>query len=284
MIGAAVAWWYLLRPRVFEVPFAELPVIAGRFGLDEEPLAAEGWPSCTPDLVDLRPEIGRNRISVTVRPHEDVQCALPWSPPAWWTIGDARVESPPARSEAQDPLLLMGEAGASGTSSIRLSCPVEEPVTLFIELGGRPVEVGSLDDPGCGSRGPRSGPVSFYYRFGGLETPAGWLDAAIDAPSAVSGDALPFVVEMTNDTDEVIPIGRCPFYEAAFVTAAERVEDRSYLNCPAAPDRVRPGDAIRFHIELPLEGVTGSGHLELELRDENRVLHRVTGDEIDVAA
>ena len=283
-IGGAIAWWVLLRDRVYEVPFVELPVIAGRFGLDEEPLAAEGWPACTPDLVDLRPEIGENRVSVTVRPNEDVQCALPWSPPAWWTIGDERVDAPPARGESQDPLLLMGEAGASGGTSIRLRCPVDEPVALFIELGGRPVEVGSLEDPGCGARGPRTGRVSFYYRFGGLETPAGWLDAALDAPDSVSGDTLPFVLEMTNDTDEAIPIGRCPFYDVAFVTAAERAEARSYLNCPAAPDRVRPGDVIRFQVEVPLEGVAGSGHIELELRDENRTLHRITSDEIEVVA
>lgn len=280
----AGAWWWFARPRVYEVPFSDLPVLAGRFGLDEEPLAVEGWPPCDQASADFRPEIGRNRISVTIRPHDDVQCALPWEPPSWWTVGDESVNGPPARADAGlEPLLLMGAAGASGGTSIRLRCPVEEPVTLFIELDGDPVEIGSLDDPGCGTRGPRAGRVSFYYRAGGLETPAGWLDAAIDAPESVSGETLGFVLEMTNDTPEDIPIGRCPFYEIHFVGDTREVERSSYLNCPAAPDVVGPGDVIRFDIELPLEGASGPGRLELELRDENRVLHRIESDRIEDA-
>ena len=69
---------------------------------------------------------------------------------------------------------------------------------------------------------------------------------------------------MTNDTEEDIVISRCPFIDARFIASdGAEVSDakgyRTWLNCPAAPDEVEPGDTLSFEIVVPLEGESGVG-------------------------
>lgn len=272
------------------VPFTPMEVEAGSAieGLAGSPLAPDAFPDCTDELVDLRTEIDQDSIDLTVRPKPGVQCGLDWSPEAVWLGADEqRYVPPPSRQPLpQGPLdgrlLLMGDNGASHWAPVAgEACQLEGPIRYFIVLGGEEVEVASMETPGCSARRAKR-TQSFWYRMTGVETPAGWLDAELVAPEIVTGTVLTFVLRLTNDTEETIVLGRCPFFDATFSTSSGKTHLRSYLNCPAAPDEIEPGAEVRFPIELPVDNVSGTGQIRFVLRDERRPLQRLTSEKIEV--
>ena len=180
------------RPHVTYVPFAELPVKGGPEGLGNSPVAPEGFPECTRELLDLHIEDTERHVDVTFRPKPGVQCGIPWSLESWWVDATGkRFDTPRSNSKFEGRLLLMGKAGASDTGGIETACGMTAPITYFIELGGEPIRVGTIEKPECWAKRRRLYPSFLLYRGGGLETPAGWLDASIVAPQSATDRELP---------------------------------------------------------------------------------------------
>jgi hypothetical protein len=225
-------------------------------------------------------------VEVVLRPKPGVQCGMPPTLDSWWVDATGqRFDPPQPTPEFDERLLLMGKAGVKGGGGIETACKMEAPISYFIEIAGEAIEMGQIEKAECWGKRNRLYPAEVQYRDGGLETPAGWLDAKIESPAVVA-DGLGFVLAMTNDTDENIEMSRCPFVDVKFVgdgaTVAPGRGYRSWLNCPAAPDIVEPGDTLRFHMAMPFEEDAPAGRLRIELRDEYRLLQRITSDEIEV--
>jgi hypothetical protein len=245
------------------------------------PLAPPQFPDCTPDRLDINRRVEGNRIALTLRPREGVQCGLDWWPGGFFTDATGQVTNRPRcnvpictdRSFTQGRILLMGANGAEHNAWVRAICELERPVTYNITLADEAVEVRTIDEPRCGQGGGLEKPYS--YRGGGLETPMAFLDPSIDEVERERPDVLSFILTLVNDTDGTIGVGRCPFYDVTYVTSEGKTRLRSYLNCPAAPDEVSPGEALRFSIEMPLRSLDRPGRLNLTLRDENRPLHKL---------
>lgn len=231
-------------------------------------------------MLDIRTEDTRNHLDVTFRPKPGIQCGIPVYPRGWWI--DANGERFDRRAPEDAPAgrrLLHGDNGAQDTGGIASMCTIDAPVTYFIELGEETVEVGAIEKQlECYRARNQIYATYLLSRPSGLETPAGWLDGAIGAPR-VDGDVLSFVWSMHNDTDSDVELSRCPLVDVELQNEGEEREGegfRTYVNCLDAPDVVEPGDTIRFAIEAPLEEVGDGDVLEIELRDESRVLYRET--------
>lgn len=271
------------------VPFENLPVgkATSTQPLVNSPLAPPEFPDCTQEMLEINSRVGNfgDFLEVGLRPREGVQCGLEWWPGGLWTGATGQTYKAPrvnlfkfvSRKELGNPtrgrVLLMGAAGAQHSAGVGPACRLETPLTYSITLAEEAVEVGTVDDtrctPGKGAERP------YVYNPPGLETPMAFLDPRIDAVERQTPDTLSFILVLTNDTDEPIAVGRCPFYDVSYVTSEGKARLRSYLNCPAAPDEVRPGEALRFSIELPLRDLGGPGKLNMTLRDETRPLHKL---------
>jgi hypothetical protein len=283
---AALAFYLYERPRVTDVAFRELLFVPPPEFFETTPLAPEGFPDCTRAMLEFLIEERETNVDVVLRPKPGVQCGIPSALESWWVDANGRRFDPPEpRPEHDERLLLMGKAGVKGGGGLETGCKMEPPVSYFIEIAGQAFEMGQIEKPECWGKGNRLWPAEVQYRDGGLETPAGWLDATIESPAVVA-DGLGFVLSLTNDTDEDIVMSRCPFIDIRFVADDGPVAPgngyRTWLNCPAAPDIVEPGDTLRFHMAMPVEEDAPPGRLEIELRDEQRLLQRVTSHEIEV--
>lgn len=277
------------------VPFKVLPVKVGWRPLElvGSPLAPRGFPDCTRDLVSFFPELTDRSAAITLRPRKGVQCGLAWWSDGFWTGADGqRYQPPPASPEQYSPngkppkgrLLLMGTGSARmGAPFSGKACELQAPVTYSVQLADETIEVGSIDAPVCevGAYPEDAKASPYQYQFGGLETPAGSLTPRLEIEERRGGRFLDFVLQLTNKTEDSIVIGRCPFYDATFVSGGQKAALRSYLNCPEAPDSIPPEEGARFQIRLPLNGIKGPGKLHLLLRDENRVMHRVASAVIE---
>ena len=284
-----MAAYALERPRTTVVRFEELPVRAGPDGLSYSPIAPTGFPDCTIGMLDANVEDRESNVGVTFRPKAGLQCGFPVYPDSWWVdAGGKRFEWRGCRGPFRERLLLMGRAGIQDSGGIESGCGMKPPITYFVDLGGEPFEVGAIEKPECYGGRQRLSAGYVVYRGGGLETPAGSLDAALETPQRIEGDEISFTLVMTNDTSEDIVISRCMFVDIDFVASGAQpdVRERGYrtwLNCPAAPDVVEPGDKLRFALVAPLENATGPGTIEVEVRDENRLVQKVVGDPIEIA-
>jgi hypothetical protein len=280
-IGSA-AFYIYERPRVATVPFAELPFSRVEY---DGFVAPEGFPDCTVDMLDMRTERNAN---LTVRPKPGVQCGLEWFPDAWWVDANGVRHDPkrPARLVRPGRLLIMGAAGASDVGGVESACGLEPPLTYYMNFAGEPLKVGTVEKAECYGHGRRFYFASWLYRTGGLETPAGWLDATIEDLD-IDATIASFTFVLRNDTPETIVLSRCPLLDVQFVPRGtvpiREAAYRTWLNCPAAPDALEPGDVVRFEIQAPLSGASGSGYLDVEYRDEDRVLDRIETDMVEVA-
>ena len=274
------------------IPFERLPVRAASktHGLIGSPLAPQGFPDCTLDMLEIKGENGNDFVSLTIGPLKGVQCGLGWWPDGLWTDSSGEVYEPPrANGSFYSPsgddgrdltrrgrLLLMGSGDASSAGVVaNRVCSLEPPITYSITVGDEPLEIGTLENPTC--RNPGVGDAQelpYSYDLPALETPMGSLDPRIEEAQH-QNDELSFVLALENDTDETIVVGRCPFYDVSFATSEGNARLRSFLNCPAAPNDVLPGDTLRFRIVMPLQGSTGEGTLKVTLRDERRILNEV---------
>ena len=277
------------------IPFENLPVkeASRTFGLVGSPLAPAQFPDCTSDNVDVRPGTGDTFVGVTIRPLEDVQCGLRWWSDGHWTDANGKVFDPPratadqyiprgdgGRSFTHGRLLLMGAAGAQHAGNVAGQvCGLEPPITYSIKLGDGAVELGTIDDPGClGTdkfKSRDAWELPYSYLLGGTETPMAFLDPSLEVVDERTDHVLQLMLTLTNDTGETITVGRCPFYDVTFTTKTGSSHLRSYLNCPEAPDEVGPGRAVRFRVDVPVDGDAGAGAIRFVLRDENRPLHRL---------
>ena len=276
LVIVGVSFWIYERPRTTDVPFRSL--VPQR--VDYSPGAPEGFPDCTLDIVDMRTDHTNAHLDVTFRPKAGTQCGIPVYPRGWWIDANGeRFERRPPERAPDGRLLLHGDNGAQDTGGIASMCTIEAPVTYFIELGGEPIEIGTIEKQlECYRDRNEIYATYMLSRPYGLETPAGSLDGAIEAPS-VDGEVLSFVWAMHNDTDSDIELSRCPFVDIELQDEEEEREGkgfRTYVNCVDAPDLVEPGDTVRFEIEAPLDEVGSGDVVEVELHDESRVLYRVT--------
>ena len=277
--AGAGAVWYIERPKTTEVPFAHLPYSR----VDYSPEAPEGFPDCAPEMLNMKIEDTERHVNVTLRPKPGVQCGVQVFPDGWWK--DATGE----RFEAKTPdskwvgrrLLLMGRNGASDTGSVDKACTMQAPITYYLELAGEPFAVGTIEKrPPCWGNRNRNRLFAPYmlYRDGGLETPAGWMDGSIEDLEIGSSD-LSFTFVLVNDTGEDIDLSRCPLIDVELQpgdTERKGFGYRTYLNCPGAPDVAGPGDVLRFPIQAPLSEVGDGDTIEVEFRDELRVMYRVS--------
>lgn len=276
LVIAGVPFWLFERPKTIDVPFRSLVPLR----VDYSPGAPEGFPDCTPDMLDIRTEDTKTHLDVTLRPKAGTQCGVPVYPQAWWIDANGeRFERDPPEGAPEGRLLLHGDNGVQDAGGISRGCTIDAPVTYFLELGGETMEIGAIERK-LECHGNRNQIYATYMlsRPSGLETPAGSLDGAIETPRA-DGEILTFVWVMHNDTDSDIELSRCPFMDIEFQTQDEERRGngfRTYINCVDAPDVVEPGDRVRFAIEAPLDDLGSGDVLEVELHDESRVLARVT--------
>ena len=278
----ALTWYVAERPRTVFVPFANLPFARSDSGWGSGPLAPEGFPDCTREMLELRVEEPKGDVNLTFRPRPGVQCGIPFQIESWWVDANGeRYEARPMRVIGAIPagrMLLMGRNGAQDGGGTVYGCDVEPPVEYFVELAGESVHVGTARKPECHGQGRRFRPSILYYQDGGIETPAGWLDPEIVDPQ-VTDEGVEFALALRNDTDDDIILSRCPFVDVSFTTSGLVPDEpgyRTFLNCPAAPDRIESGDVLLFGIVAPHENEAGVGTLHVVLRDESRPLHRLT--------
>lgn len=274
-------------------PFVELPVRNSVLDGDT-PIAPPQFPDCTRDTVEVQSETEAGFVTVEVRARRGVQCGLqPW-PNGFWTDATGDVFEPKRQApfeadrfdrkpevEPGDPqladhsrILLMGSSRARHSARTRV-CGVP-PLTYSITFVGDPFEIATVDDPIC--RGEASGGAlekKYSFESYQLETPMAFLDPQIEVLESETPAMLSFMLTLVNDTDEAISTGRCPFYDVTYKTSDRQSRLRSYLNCPAAPDEVRPGQTIGFRIELGVKGATSPGALKVTLRDQRRILHEL---------
>jgi hypothetical protein len=280
-LGAG-AYYFYERPKTTDVAFLNLPVGGRTKG--GAPMAPEAFPECTIDMLEPNVEDTERHVDVTFRVRPDVQCAIPEVLESWWIDAEGtRYDPPPGGQETADNVLLMGKAGLDDSGGIDSGCDMQTPVTYTIDLAGKPFEVGAVEKVPCSGDRTRLFAPFGSYRTGGLETPAAWLDARVETPR-IEGSRASFVFELTNDTPEDIVIGRCPFIDVEFLpvdSSSSRAPGyRTWLNCPAAPDMVEPGDLIRFQIRADIDPVDEPGRLEVEMHDEERLLQIVESEEI----
>lgn len=278
LVGVVAAGWYLYeRPRTYDVAFRGLEVTPP---VDYSPGAPEGFPDCTIDMLDMRVDDTGARLDVTFRPKPGIQCAMPVYPVGYWIDATGERFEATKKNPPDGNLLLHGANGVSDAGGIDSACTMKAPFTHFIEIGGEPIRIGAIEKQlDCYGNPNRSRVYATYMlnRGHGLESPGGWLDGAIENVE-VGDDELTFDWLMRNDTDEGVVISRCPLIDVELQTEGIERDGkgfRTYVNCLDAPDVIEPGDTFRFAIEAPLEDVGTGEVLEVELRDESRVLYRV---------
>lgn len=210
---------------------------------------SESAPECTQD--QLSTTLGRTGAwegNATQAIQLANVSASPCEVPALVTVSrEASSERTELAASSDERMLAPGQEATLLVGS-PAACPGVEPVTvnLKVQLGNNEpfaVESAAVTD-GCG-------PVRALLVSAEPAEPATesvrLAASLIDVGPATSDSPLPFLVQLTNRSDEAVVFGDCPTYQISLKPAG--VSEEYVLNCQANSE-LAPGEQVLFEMQL----------------------------------